>query len=88
MLKNIQIVLNQPLGLLTIFMVIALSTTSKLKDFGEGTSPDYLDQALKGNDKAEVPLIRYMSDDVKVTEPNAIYLQCVVPQVGVKSNGM
>ena len=75
--------------LLTIFMVIALTTTSKIKDPGEGTFSDHLDHALKGNDKTEkVPLIRYMSDDVKVTEPNAIYLQCVVPQVSFKSNGM
>lgn len=63
---------------------MALTTTSKLKETGEGTSSDYLEKALSENDKAEVLLIRYMSDDVKVTEPNAIYLQCVVPQVGVK----
>ena len=78
-----------PIGLLTVFMVIALTTTSKIKDPGDGTFSDHLEQALKGNDKTEeVRLIRYMSDDVKVTEPNAIYLQCVVPQVSFKSNGM
>ena len=72
---------------LSIIMVITLTTTSTLQDNVKGpshTADELLPKAFKQIDKSdENRLIRYMSDDMQIQEPNAIYLQCVVPQVGV-----
>ena len=86
MLRNtIHGALDQHHVMLSIILIITLTTTSTLQDNVKELSPDTLTQALKENDKAETQLIRYMSDDMQIVEPNAIYLQCVVPQVCVKS---
>ena len=74
---------------LYISLVITLTTTSTLQEhIKEHRASDrdavlLLPKALKQtNEKSEeTHLIRYMSDDLQIQEPNAIYLQCVVPQV-------
>ena len=76
--------LDQQFVVLSIIMVLTFTTTSTLQDNVNGLSPVTLKEALKENHKAETPLIRYMSDDMQIVEPNAIYLQCVVPQVFMK----
>ena len=74
---------------LSIIMVITLTTTSTLQENIKGPAraeDELLPKALKQTDKSdETHLIRYMSDDMVIQEPNAIYLQCVVPQVGVNA---
>ena len=75
--------------MLYISLVITLTATSTLQDhIKEHGASDrdavlLLPKALKQtNEKSEeTHLIRYMSDDLQIQEPNAIYLQCVVPQV-------
>lgn len=71
---------------LSIILVITLTTTSTLQQNIKEPSraeDEILPKALKQTDKSEEPhLIRYMSDDIVIQEPNAIYLQCLVPQVG------
>merc|ERR1712064_242511 len=62
---------------------MTLTTTSTLQENIKGpshTKDEILPTAFKEIDKSEEPsLIRYMSDDMVIQEPNAIYLQCVVP---------
>ena len=74
--------------LLYISIVITFTTTSTLQNNIKETSAtedEPLPKAFNQNDKKsdEKHLIRYMSDDMQIQEPNAIYLQCVVPQVFV-----
>ena len=76
---------------LYISLVITLTTTSTLQEhINEHGAPHrdasfLLPKALKQtNEKSDEPhLIRYMSDDLQIQEPNAIYLQCLVPQVSI-----
>ena len=73
---------------LYISLVIALMTTSTLQEHIKEASdrdasfllPKALKQIQKSDDITK-HLIRYMSNDMQIQEPNAIYLQCVVPQV-------
>ena len=77
---------------LYISLVITLTTTSTLQEhINEHEAPHrdalyLLPKALKQtNEKSDEPhLIRYMSDDLQIQEPNAIYLQCLVPQVSTR----
>ena len=69
---------------LYISLVIALTTTSTfqehIKEAADRDASFLLPKALKQtNEKSD--LISYMSDDLQIQEPNAIYLQCLVPQV-------
>ena len=71
---------------LYISLVIALTTTSTLqehiKEASDRDASFLLPKALKQtNEKSD--LISYMSDDLQIQEPNAIYLQCLVPQVSM-----
>ena len=69
-------------------MVITLTTTSTLQENIKTISSEeaeLLPKALKQIDKSDEPtLIRFMSPDMVIQEPNAIYLQCLVPPVGTK----
>ena len=67
-----------------IIVILTLAATSTLQDNVEGQSRESLTEALNENIKSETNLIRYLSDDMQIVEPNAIYLQCVVPQVSIK----
>ena len=74
----------------TVSVIIIASSviTSTLQDSIEESSsskdkfllPKALKQIQKSDDITK-HLIRYMSNDMQIQEPNAIYLQCVVPQV-------
>ena len=71
---------------LYISLVIALTTTSTfqehIKEAADRDASFLLPKALKQtNEKSD--LISYMSDDLQIQEPNAIYLQCLVPQVSM-----
>ena len=73
---------------LSVLIVTSFIITSTLQDSIEEVShsedsfllPKALKQIQKSDDITK-HLIRYMSNDMQIQEPNAIYLQCVVPQV-------
>ena len=73
---------------LSVLILASFVFTSTLQDTIEEAShsedPFLLPKALKQIQKSDditKHLIRYMSNDMQIQEPNAIYLQCVVPQV-------
>ena len=76
---------------LSVLILASFVFTSTLQDTIKEAShsedPFLLPKALKQtNEKSDEPhLIRYMSDDLQIQEPNAIYLQCLVPQVSIRS---
>ena len=67
-------------------MVITLTTTSTLQEnIKSSAEAELLPKAFKQIDKSDDPtLIRFMSPDMVIQEPNAIYLQCLVPPVSTK----
>ena len=73
-------------------MVITLTTTSTLQEnikTPSSAEAELLPKALKQIEKSEEPtLIRFMSPDMVIQEPNAIYLQCLVPPVSTKEKNL
>ena len=65
-------------------LVITLTLQNTIEEVSYLEDPFLLPKALKQIQKSDditKHLIRYMSNDMQIQEPNAIYLQCVVPQV-------
>ena len=83
-----RIAFNTYRATLSVLIVTSFIITSTLQDSIEEVSysedsfllPKALKQIQKSDDISK-HLIRYMSNDMQIQEPNAIYLQCVVPQV-------